>query len=679
MASESQYKTITMQVIADQTEAHVKQLLSARRQDSSFTRETEEDQRQQGKVPIPFKQGEVGLITVDRWNATGPDGSLKQYVRVVIYECRDLGWQPTRRGVIEASKIKLHKSMSKSLTARGVLARPHGINQAVHKIVNSKAAKDEEMPFKIFVHALFQAVLESRSTREDGQEDSSLTVILGESQFRLLNENKNEIVDTLIQGFKSAGTLKFFSTRLPSAQEVWDSFRRTTFANVKEFADRVVIYLNIYKSRDGAIALWATYGGITKKLYNRAVNNATGHRISIEGEELPRRGVNHYAITRNYIRELGGEWANFPMMVFDGANTPIFRFHGFQEWAENLIILLFGGFNDMFYGDESPEGKTLIWARHASCVQFFKSCYDATVAAPGLSGFKMSQIPTGCNFSSPLRDVASGERTEWLRYLIRNASGQPWMWQFHRPPLRIRAQGETLIVWIGMLDLHVQLHPQADWGVQAGQEVSVVFEVMVNNVSHPVPWFMIPLIGPYDCWDEALRLGVRLVWEKGGKWKTAYFTRKQVNHKDDVSWNLAIACLAALLGYKWTPKAPKDIPKSGVYRRAVDFDFLERKLKFSALGSVSHPAPRRLKMTETGAALKRAYPGAAIGHMPPNSPPNMLCDACQLHNMQDWNTRIQRLSSLNYVIDRQSVPRDIERPDIMELFGGEEGDNLDED
>jgi hypothetical protein len=103
-----------MQVIADQTEAHVKQLLSARRQDSSFTRETEEDQRQQGKVPIPFKQGEVGLITVDRWNATGPDGSLKQYVRVVIYECRDLGWQPTRRGVIEASKIKLHKSMSKS-------------------------------------------------------------------------------------------------------------------------------------------------------------------------------------------------------------------------------------------------------------------------------------------------------------------------------------------------------------------------------------------------------------------------------------------------------------------------------------------------------------------------------------------------------------------------------------
>jgi hypothetical protein len=56
------------------------------------------------------------------------------------------------------------------------------------------------MPFKIFVRALFQAVLESRSTREDGQEDSSLTVILGESQFRLLNENKNEIVDTLIQG-----------------------------------------------------------------------------------------------------------------------------------------------------------------------------------------------------------------------------------------------------------------------------------------------------------------------------------------------------------------------------------------------------------------------------------------------------------------------------------------------
>lgn len=115
-----------------------------------------------------------------------------------------------------------------------------------------------------------------------------------------------------------------------------------------------------------------------------------------------------------------------------------------------------------------------------------------------------------CNWSSPLNERSgSHEKLLWIKSTIPGV-----MLQFRRPALtlqEVQAGGSSVKVPLGNR-WTISLPPSLDpTNLKTGTNIFVVLELMLNK-HHPYQWARLPTIGPYEDWDDARSLGIRVEW-----------------------------------------------------------------------------------------------------------------------------------------------------------------------
>lgn len=129
--------------------------------------------------------------------------------------------------------------------------------------------------------------------------------------------------------------------------------------------------------------------------------------------------------------------------------------------------------------------------------------------------FRLRDDYIGCNWAVPLLENFGNDCNLWVRTILRKDNSIDWVWQFQTYPRRIN-EGRHLGIFSGRpgtaltqfcpcisSDEFPTLHP--------GSMVNIIIEIMADpNEKHPSAYVEIPAVGPFDCWTQATRVGIRL-------------------------------------------------------------------------------------------------------------------------------------------------------------------------
>ncbi|KAF5984529.1 hypothetical protein FBULB1_3324 [Fusarium bulbicola] len=175
-----------------------------------------------------------------------------------------------------------------------------------------------------------------------------------------------------------------------------------------------------------------------------------------------------------------------------------------------------------------------------------------------------------------------------------------------------------------------------------GSLVNVVIEITIDSTTrHPFPFLQLPKCGPFDYWEEAFRLGVRVEFEEEGIWKTRYLKQQTLSNFGakvkgmkasdfgaeldhlDIGWLHCIKIIAALLNWRW--QAVDDVLAKRVWvpyccrLRLIEFDFFRQNIVVSDATPVIKQHPRPLTLDETADLIEGEFgEDVHIGCLPDN-------------------------------------------------------------
>ncbi|KAF7542665.1 hypothetical protein G7Z17_g11385 [Cylindrodendrum hubeiense] len=517
------------------------------------------------------------------------------------------------------------------------------------------------------------------------------------------------LIREFLDGMAYCGTLEPFRNGLPTLQQIWNNAKyvRRDAANPSEFNRTTgsFFYMICYFDQTSEVPEYAVYCGQsvdpTKRLQQ--------HNQSLMSDDNDI--VAHHKIGRKILRK-GGNYRMFPI-TFISRMANDYSVMG--AWAELTLIILFECFNPfMLTIEEYREQSGLAPSSSTDLVinpdrETFHKAWSSPLAnrtleigkrlkasRAALERFSPRDKFTGCNWAVPVLERTFMDSNLWVQTTILRNDLTPRMWQFRTHPRRVQGDRQV-IVFIGTRNVHAKTVPRAFKvplpltifpSVKKGSIVNVVIEIMANPAEkHPYPYVEIPAIGPFDCWREASRVGIRVEFlEDGGTWKARYLANYHLQtfkagikalkpqeygpHGDifaciEVGWLHCIKILATLLQWKWQPEESMLtkrvwVPYNGRVRK-YDVDFFNQRINLSDPQAHSKPIPRLLSLDQTSTQIEQKYGyDVHIGHFPgkellfvPGEPAGrMKCDICCM-GVQDGEIQLARRCGKRRVIDNK--------------------------
>jgi hypothetical protein len=160
-----------------------------------------------------------------------------------------------------------------------------------------------------------------------------------------------------------------------------------------------------------------------------------------------------------------------------------------------------------------------------------------------------------------------------------------------------------------------------------------------REIKHPSPWVQIPVVGPFDSWYQATRLGIRIEFQdEKGQWKSQYLKSdyhemvasrtspaeitalgEEIHHMD-ITWVDAIKIIATLLHWRWQPDGAMSrqiLTPFIIKRRSMNFNFHSQQLVIDNIPLVDVPCPKLLTLDETSRLIEKRFGfDISIGFLP---------------------------------------------------------------
>ncbi|KAL2683276.1 hypothetical protein Neosp_007746 [[Neocosmospora] mangrovei] len=469
------------------------------------------------------------------------------------------------------------------------------------------------------------------------------------------NSKRATLIKEILNGMTYCDTLSRFQDGLPSLKTIWDTFQyvRGDGQNPQVFRKTTgsFFYAIIYYAETPSGAEYAVYCGQSVEPAKRLGQ----HVKCLESDD--KNVVVHHKIGRKILRK-GGDVRMFPITFIErGAKDHSVLW----AWAELTLIILFECFNPYMLSIDTYQQPPEPTSEPATDIAMNaeRDAFHKTWSAPlarnildigkkvkdsqdNLRAFNPRDKFVGCNWAVPILERSFVDANLWVQTTTLGEDRQPWIHQFRTHPKRVQVDRQV-IVFIGKRNKEAptvlrafKLPLVADQfpSVKPGSMVNVVIEITANpSAKHPAPYLQIPSVGPFDCWAQASRIGIRIEFlDDNGEWKARYLGNRQHlpflkaiealkpnEYGDDretferleVGWVHCMKILATML--HWTWQSPQSIlakrvfvPYNGRVRK-YDFDFLKQQIILSNPEPSPTPLPRLRSLAETANSLEDQF------------------------------------------------------------------------
>ncbi|CAH0015708.1 unnamed protein product [Clonostachys rhizophaga] len=140
----------------------------------------------------------------------------------------------------------------------------------------------------------------------------------------------------------------------------------------------------------------------------------------------------------------------------------------------------------------------------------------------------------GCNTLSPLFHITDGTPVHFMgtRSLLHGERGITT----YRKPVTSARYREGLTIHSGirkgdgayqLCPLVIAPHIKRKYDLRAGMTCYLVFEIMHDGQPHAIPWLGCPVIGLFEDFRKASRLGVRMEWLHENQWHSIPFQQER--------------------------------------------------------------------------------------------------------------------------------------------------------
>ncbi|KAF5536104.1 hypothetical protein FNAPI_11859 [Fusarium napiforme] len=568
---------------------------------------------------IPLRIGDFGAIPNITKNFVGKE--LANYPQVQLLEDGPDGLKP-RKDTPFANGVCLVPS---SIIEIGVIVREEVDLVDAANLANP-SLKLQLQQFASPLQRFFESFMTSMADQDIQKQlklygvPEKVVDIIGEA------DKRGTFVKELLSGMDHCGTLAMFENGLPKLEEIWSkcAYIDSAASNAQFNKGGTYYYLLIYYDKSNERNT-ARYIGRTFNLWlrTRRILSPLSYRISF-------------------------------------------------EYPTKLKIVQVSGSLELFAGDIPPWGRSLerdallqtSGTPLANLLQDVASGIKNSSAA--MRKLCLSNPAIGLNWSVPLAEGIIHDTNLFVRTTTSAdvSTGRPAMWTFRTHPRRIMV--DKRIAVLGGLGNNTQppkFRPHIPFegtNLGPGSLVNVVIEITVDSTTrHPFPFVQLPKCGPFDNWEEAFRLGIRIEFEEAGIWKTRYLKQEsfitfgvkiksmkasqfgaELDHLE-LGWLHSIKAIGALLNWRWQQDEDVLVQRVWVpYRcrlRAIEFDFFKQQLVVTDVPYVSKQRPKTLTLDETADMIEGEFgEDVHIGCLPDNvlmqTPGNWggrrKCDLC---------------------------------------------------
>ncbi|RBQ74080.1 hypothetical protein FVER14953_09302 [Fusarium verticillioides] len=487
---------------------------------------------------------------------------------------------------------------------------------------------------------------------------------------------KNVIRDTFIKGFLNGmslcDSLKIFQDGIPMIKDIWRKGRYVKINSPQDPFNKAGTYFYLliyYDEETGDVGL---YVGKTGSLYDRFKQ----HLLAFSGDNA----TLHYRMARQLLSK-GTTQRLFPITFFPEGSS---NHSAFCAWAESFLAVLFECFNPVMLGVQVPMranqtfgalpdwGRTAqqdAWARAYTrplaefILDIGRQVKDANLS---LKPFNLRDRFIGLNWAVPLGGGLWHDAHLWIRTPSPAEDSKPAVWSFRTSPKRLTVENRIALFYGRGRTYPAKFRPVVPvqgTSLGPGSFVNVVVEITTDpDIKHPNPFVKIPIVGPFDCWNDASRLGIRVEFQDKGQWKTRYLKAdsfamvttkvsqmdisdfEEEVHQIELGWLHVVKIMAALLNWQWQPvnALSKQVWNPYACRvRTTEFNFFNQRLIIGDTQIVNKPCPKLLTLDETSDLIEKKFGSdVSIGMIPDVILVNpecgqmrrQKCDLCSSHS-----------------------------------------------
>ncbi|GKU18955.1 unnamed protein product [Fusarium langsethiae] len=469
---------------------------------------------------------------------------------------------------------------------------------------------------------------------------------------------------------------ELLSDGLPQISTIWNSLRYVNPETNPVFREGTYFYVIIYHNEKTGTS--SIYVGRTSNPTARYIQ----HSRCLSGNN---QQLMHYIVARKKLRE-GATYRLIPI-AFLPKNMP----NAFRAWAETILAVLFNSFSPIMLSIKSQSASNEFTTdeftlRRSLKYDYYLQASGAPLAKvlqtvakqiknshPSLKSFDSNERSTGLNWSVPIAEgLMSSNSNLWVRTATHGDANTPALWSFRTHPRRLTKERFITIFYGHASSLPVRFRPVAPkecTSLVPGSVVNVVVEITIDpNTRHPYTYARMPTVGPFDCWNEASRVAVRIEFEDEQGWHTKYlkqekvqlFTARikldprefgdEVNHIEN-SWIHGMKILATLLNWHWDSDnvlAKRVWAPYSSNVRVIESGFFNQRLVVGGCPPTSKPIPRLLTLDETAQLIEARFGSDVIvGTLPSyaviNTGPAAIRKKCDLCLMGDRGNQMLAL------------------------------------
>ncbi|KAF5578760.1 hypothetical protein FPCIR_11412, partial [Fusarium pseudocircinatum] len=586
--------------------------------------------------------GDVGTISNTEYHESFQG---IEYPLVKLFRQTELSTKPVPRAPLGGGKCLIPASCIE--VGAVVTDNPglvHGVDLTVSKLSLETNSDADSSPISKFLESFIasMATTESRSVLK--------ALGVPAPVFNLVEKKGNR--DTFTKGFLNGmslcDSLKIFKDGIPAIKDVWRKGRYVDADSPQRPFKKAGTYFYLliyYDEETGDIGL---YVGKTIDLYARLKQ----HSLAFSGDNA----TLHYRMARQLLGN-GTTQRLFPITFFPEGSS---HHSGFCAWAESFLAILFECFNPVMLGVQVPmranqiSGALPDWGRTAQQDAWARA-YTRPLAEfildigrqvkdadPCLTPFNLREHYIGLNWAVPLGGGLWHDANLWIRTPSPAEDHKPAVWSFRTSPKRLTVENRIALFYGRGRTYPIKFRPVVpveETSLGPGSFVNAVVEITTDpDIKHPNPFVRIPIVGPFDCWNDASRLGIRVEFQDKGQWKTRYLkadylammtTRvSQMDisdfgeevHQIELGWLHVMKIMAALLNWGWQPANALSNRVLNPYAcrvRTMEFDFFNQRLIVGDTQIVSKTYPKMLTLDETSDLIEKKFgPDVSIGMIP---------------------------------------------------------------
>ncbi|KAM0078666.1 hypothetical protein ACKRZS_009396 [Fusarium odoratissimum] len=585
--------------------------------------------------------GDVGTISNTDYHKSF-QGS--EYPLVKLFRQTELATEPVPRAPLGGGKCLIPASC---IEVGAVVTDNPGLVHGVDLTVSRLSLETTSIATSSPISKFLESFLASMATTES----RSILKALGvpTSVFNLVEKKGNRDMFTkgFLNGMSLCDSLKVFQDGIPMIKDVWRKGRYVNVNSPQDPFNKVGTYFYLLIYYDEKTDDVGLYVGKTSSLYDRFKQ----HSLAFSGDNA----TLHYRMARQLLSKDTTQRL-FPITFFPEGSP---NHSGCCAWAESFLAILFESFNPVMLGVQVPMranqtfGALPDWGRTAQQDAWARA-YTRPLAEfildigrqvkdadPSLKLFNLRNRFIGLNWAVPLGGGLWHDANLWIRTPSPAEDSKPAVWSFRTSPKRLTVENRIALFYGRGRTYPGKFRPIVPvkgTSLGPGSFVNAVVEITTDpDIKHPNPFVKIPIVGPFDCWNDASRLGIRVEFQDKGQWKTRYlkadsFAMMTTNSKMDISdfgkeihqielgWLHVMKIMAALLNWQWQPvnALSKRVWNSYACRvHTMEFDFFNQRLIIGDTQIVNKPCPKLLTLDETSDLIEKKFGSSvSIGMIP---------------------------------------------------------------